>query len=360
MLHAVIMAGGSGTRFWPESRAGRPKQLLPLAGDDTMIQATVRRLGALVPPERILIVTGKHLAEPIAEQLPEVPRDSIVGEPCRRDTAPAIGLAAVLISKSDPEGIMAVMPADHVIQPDEKFQGALNSAAELLADRPNTIVTFGISPTYAAESFGYIHRGEPATGGNVPPGTYQVVDFKEKPDPQTAQKYLDSGSYYWNSGIFVWRAGLILDALQKHQPQMYEHLQAIAAAHGSSDYEQVLEREFTAIEPISVDYAVMEHYRDVLVMESPFDWDDVGSWQSLERLRETDEHGNTVIGRHLGVDTQGCIVRTSGDHLIATLGVEDCIVVHTPDATLVANKHHEEAVRQLVKLLKEKGWEEYL
>ncbi len=359
MLHAVIMAGGSGTRFWPESRSDRPKQLLPLGGERSMLQMTVDRLGELVPPERVLIVTNERLVEAIARQMPDLPRQAILGEPCKRDTAPAIGLAAIGVLRGDADATMAVMPADHVIGPDATFQRAMAQAAELVDQNPRRIVTFGIKPTYAAESFGYIERGA-ALAGATGLSAYEVARFREKPDAATAEEYLASGKFYWNAGIFVWKARTILDALEKHQPQMYAHLQTIADAWDTPQFNEVFEREFTAIKGVSVDYAVMEHAQDIVVVEAPFDWDDVGSWQSLARLRGTDEHGNTLVGRHLGINTEGTIVRCTGDHLVVTLGLKDCIVVHTPDATLVANKHDEEQIRQVVKLLGEKGWNEFL
>jgi mannose-1-phosphate guanylyltransferase len=365
MLHAIIMAGGSGTRFWPESRDLRPKQLLRFAGDRSMIQATFDRLKGLVPPERMLIATNAKLAGVIAEQLPELPAEAILGEPCKRDTAPCIGLAALIVSRHDPQAIMAVMPSDHVIGPDSAFQQAIEFAAALVAESPTRIVTFGIKPTYPAEIFGYIERGElldtaaAAAFKSLAPA-YQVRQFREKPKAEVAKGYVESGSFYWNSGIFVWRAATILQALREHQPEMFEHLQRISEAFGEPSYQTVLEHEFAAIRGVSIDYAVMEHATDVAVIEAPYRWDDVGSWQALARLHGSDENGNTIIGKHLGVHTSGTIVRGSADHLIVTLGLKDCVVVHTPDATLVANKHDEESIRQVVKLLQEKGWVQYL
>jgi len=365
MLHAVIMAGGAGTRFWPESRAQTPKQLLPLSSERTMLQMTVDRLEGLVPPTQTLIVTNERLVTESRAQLPNLPAEAILGEPCKRDTAPCIGLAALVISRTDPEATLAVMPADHVISPTAAFQQGLTVAAELVAAQPERIVTFGIRPSFPAETFGYIERGEPLStlgqsGQDQTPLAYQVARFREKPDAATAAEYLATGNFYWNSGIFVWRASTILAALETHQPEMFAHLQTIGAAYGSPDFDAVFNREFTAINGVSVDYAVMEHAREIVVMEAPFQWDDVGSWQALARLRGTDPDGNTLIGKHLSVNTEGTIVRGDADHLIVTLGLKDCLVVHTPDATLVANKHDEEAIRQVVKLLAEKGWEEYL
>jgi mannose-1-phosphate guanylyltransferase len=366
MLHAVIMAGGSGTRFWPASRAATPKQLLDLAGPRTMLQATVDRLAGLVPAERLMIVTNRRLVPAIAAQLPEVPPAAIIGEPCKRDTAPCIGLAAGLLSQTDPEAVMAVMPADHVIPDTACFQAAIRHAVDLVARQPEAIVTFGIKPTYPAESFGYIERGPAlAEAGAAGPDTvslpaFQVLRFREKPSAAVARQYLDAGNFYWNSGIFVWRAATIRDALAQYEPEMHARLAAITAAVQTPDFPDVLDREFSAIRGKSIDFAVMERYPHVLVLEAPFAWDDVGSWQSLSRLGPQDPAGNTIVGKHLGIRTQGSIIRTGDGHLVVTLGLTDCIVVHTPDATLVANKHDEEAIRQVVEQLKEKGWDEYL
>jgi mannose-1-phosphate guanylyltransferase len=367
MLHAIIMAGGTGTRFWPASRNDAPKQLLRLVGDTTMLRQTLDRLGDLTPNERRLVVTNKRLVGSVRELLPELPASSVVGEPCKRDTAPCIGLAALLVSRNDPDATMVVMPADHVIRPAEKFQAAIKLAADLVAASPGRIMTFGIKPSYPAEIFGYIHRGQPIDAGGMWLGgtcwhipTYLVKQFQEKPDSATAKKYVDSGEYYWNSGIFVWKAVTILDALRKRQPEMLGHLEKIVEAWETKDRDAVFEREFAAIKPISIDYAVMERATDVAVIDAPFEWDDLGGWQSLARLLGCDKNGNTIVGQHLGLDTNGTIVRSEGGHLVVTLGLTDCIIVHTPNATLVADKHNEEQIRQVVKKLEELGWTDYL
>lgn len=361
MLHAIIMAGGTGTRFWPASTNDTPKQLLRLVGDATMLRQTLDRLGDLVPAERRMVVTNERLVTAVREQLPELPEHAVIGEPCKRDTAPCVGLAAMLVSRNDPNATLVVMPADHVIRPEEKFQAAVRQAAEMVAESPGRIVTFGIKPTYPAEIFGYIHRGSPlASSQSKPASAYRVQKFQEKPDAATAKKYVDSGEYYWNSGIFVWRAATILDALRQRQPEMLQHLETIVAAWDSNERDDVLQREFTAIKPISIDYAVMEHATDVAVIEAPFEWDDLGGWQSLARLAGSDENGNTVIGRHVAMGTTGSIVRTDDKHLVVMLGLKDTIVVHTPNATLVASKHDEEQIRKVVKQLEELGWTDYL
>lgn len=357
MLYAVIMAGGAGTRFWPESRAAVPKQLLALAGERTMLQATFDRLQGLVPAERIFVITNQALVPAVREQLPDLPTDSVVGEPCKRDTAPCVGLAAELVARRDPDATMLVMPSDHVITPTETFQSALRTAAGLVADRPERIVTFGIRPTYPAESFGYIERGEPIEDSST---VFQVVRFREKPNAATAQAYLDTKRFYWNAGIFVWRAATLRGALQRFQPEMSQHLATIGKAIGTANFATTLHDEFHAIQGKSVDFAVMEHYDCVLVMEAPFQWDDVGSWQAMGRVLGSDSEGNTLIGRNIAVDTRGTIVKSDREHLVVTLGLKDCIVVRTPDATLVANKHDEESIRKVVEILRAKGWHEFL
>lgn len=349
MLHAVVMAGGSGTRFWPASRKMLPKQLLSLSSERSMLQATMDRLGNLVPAERQLVVTNRLLKDAVQNQLPNLPEQNIVGEPCKRDTAPCVGLAAAMIARIDPEGTMVVMPSDHVIADHERFQEAISAGSQLIDGDPTRIVTFGIRPSYPAESFGYIQRADQIESLDI--AAYRVEQFREKPDRETAKSYVDAGTYYWNSGIFLWRASTILDALKKNVPEMHAHLSRIAAAMDTDDFNDILEKEFTAIDGTSIDYAVMENYPNVVTIEAPFPWDDVGSWQALTRLHEPDAQGNTVVGSHLGIETGGTIIHAQPGHTIVTIDVEDLIIVQTDDATLVAPKHAEERVREVVKEL---------
>lgn len=364
MLHAVIMAGGAGTRFWPASRVNRPKQLLNLTGSQSMIQATVQRLGDLVTNDRLLVVTNERLVEPIRRQLPDLPPASILGEPCKRDTAPCVGLAAAILVASDPDATMLVMPADHVIQQADEFRRAISFGHELLQEDPQRIITFGIRPTYPAEIFGYIERADKLASNVEPAGrtiaTYRVRQFREKPSADVAQQYLAAGNFYWNSGIFLWQAQTILNALKEFEPEIYQHIARIAQSVGEPDFADVLACEFAAIQGKSIDYAVMERYDNVVVMEAPFDWDDVGSWQSLARLHGQDEAGNTCIGSTLSIRTENTIICSSEDHLVATVGLDNVIVVHTDDATLVMRRDDEEAVRQVVQSLQQNKRTEFL
>jgi mannose-1-phosphate guanylyltransferase len=360
MLHAIVMAGGSGTRFWPASRAGLPKQLLPLAGDRTLLEDTVARLDGLAPPDRTMIVTSARLLDAVRRQAPQLPEAGLVGEPCKRDTAPCIGLAALLVSRHDPDATMAVMPSDHVIRPAADFRRAILQAAAMVDRAPGRLVTFGVRPTYPAESFGYIQQGEPLPVGPDEAPAHEVARFKEKPPASVAAEYVAAGNYLWNAGIFVWKAATILAALEQRQPECLAHLRRIAAAWEGPDRDRVFAEEFAAIKGISIDYAVLEHARDVAVIEAPFGWDDLGGWSAVARQRGSDAAGNTAVGRHLGIDSVRTIVHADGDHLIVTLGLEDMLVVHTADATLVANRTHEEAVRKVVAELESRGWKEYL
>ncbi|XZE20732.1 mannose-1-phosphate guanylyltransferase [Pirellulaceae bacterium SH449] len=359
MLHAVIMAGGSGTRFWPASRQIKPKQLLKMGSPRTMLQTTFDRLQGLVSSERVLVLTNEQLSDAVVAQLPDLPLEHVVGEPFKRDTAPCIGVAASLVKAADPDGIMIVMPSDHVIEPRAEFHRAVKAAVQLIEADPERIVTFGIRPSYPAESFGYIQRSEPIA---CQPGisAFGVERFREKPDRKTAEEYLEAGTFYWNSGIFLWKASTILEALKEFEPEMYSHIEEIATGIGTRDFPAKFREHFEQIKGKSIDFAVMERYSNVSVIETPFSWDDVGSWQAMARLIQPDEFGNAVDGPYLGIDSEQMIIRSESDHLVVTIGMKETIVVHTSDATLVAPKTEEERVREVVKQLTELGHQQYL
>ncbi len=356
MLHAVVMAGGSGTRFWPQSRKNTPKQLLRLSGSRTMIQETLARCEGWIDPRNSWVVTNGMQAPETARQLPQVPSDQILIEPCARNTAPCLGLAAIRLLHDDPDAVMFVMPADHVISTPAQFQQAGAVAEQLVRDEPARFVLFGVPPTFPATGYGYIERGDPLPGV----AGFHVRSFREKPDLAVAEEYVSSGNYYWNCGIFCWRAEAILDALRQFEPEMHAGLMRLAESIGTTDWEETLATEFPRLRSVSVDHAVLERAENVAVVEAPFLWDDVGSWLSLPRLLGKDAAGNTIDAPHCGINSEGCIIRSTEDHLIATVGMKDCIVVHTPDATLVANRQDADSMRQLVALLAEQGFADRL
>ncbi len=352
MLHAVIMAGGSGTRFWPHSRARMPKQLLKLSGDRTMIQQTVDRCHGLVASERCWVVTNHAQQEQTKRQLSNIPPTNVLVEPAARNTAPCVGLAAIQVLHRDPDGIMFVMPADHVISPADDFQHAARRAFALVEQNGQRLVLFGVLPTFPSTGYGYIERGDAFQADD---GSFNVNSFREKPPLATAQEYMDSGQFYWNCGIFCWRAATILAQLQQHEPEMHERLCRLATTIGKADYISTLEEEFPQMNSIAIDRAVLERADHVCVIEAPFDWDDVGGWLAVARVAGTDDQGNTMVGLVRSVGTNDCIIRTTDDHLVATLGIKDCIIVHTADATLVARRDDAERIKEVLELLKEQG-----
>lgn len=324
-----------------------------------MLQTTFDRLSGLVSSQHVLVATNAQLVDAVVSQLPDLPIEHIIGEPVKRDTAPCIGVAASLIQAADKDGIMIVMPSDHVIEPRSEFHRAIQAGVQLIEQDPERIVTFGIRPTYPAESFGYIERGSVLEGA---PGVaaFEVQRFREKPKMELAEEFFKAGTFYWNSGIFLWSAKTVLGALKAYEPEMFEQIEKIAQAIGKPNFQSNFVEHFEAIRGKSIDYAVMEKHPKVAVIEAPFQWDDVGSWQAMSRLLKPDSHGNAVEGPFLGIDSQNLIVRTDPDHLVVTIGMKDVIVVHTKDATLVAPKHQEERVREVVKQLQELGLREYL
>jgi mannose-1-phosphate guanylyltransferase len=359
MLHAVIMAGGGGTRFWPRSRAKKPKQFLSLVGEQSLLQQTVERIEALAPPDNTWIITAAAHAAETARQLPALAADRILGEPCGRDTAACIGLGAALIARHDPDAIMMVMPADHVIEPAQEFRRAAHVAQQTVLEHPQALVTFGIPPTFPATGYGYIQRGaELAQRQGI--RIFRVKAFREKPDAELAEQFVSAGEYYWNAGIFFWKASTILQALKQNQPNLAAAIGRIADAWRTPKRDEVFRQEYERLTKISIDYAVMEKAKEVLVVEAPYKWDDVGSWLALERMHPQDADGNTVHARHAGIGTKECVIVGEGDKLIATVGVDNLLIIQDGDAILVADRREEGNIKNLVELLKKKGLEKYL
>lgn len=359
MIHAMIMAGGGGTRFWPRSRKALPKQFLSVTDGPTLLQAAYERLEGLAGKGKVWIVTGAGYRKSTLDQIASMNPDRIVGEPTGRDTAPCVALGAALVAKEDPQGVMVVTPADHVIEPVREFTRAVEAAAKLAADQGDALVTFGIKPTFPSTGYGYIHRGQ-SIAAPLGVQAYEVKAFCEKPKADVAERFFTSGEYFWNSGIFVWKASTILNSLKVNKPGIYEGVTRIAAAWDTPQREAVLNEVFPTLEKISIDYAVLEKHPRVLVVEAPFTWDDVGSWLAVERLNPQDPSGNTILGRHQGIDTKNCVIVGDQDRLISTIGVNDLIIIQDGNATLIAHRKHEGTVKNMVDQLKGTRDETYL
>lgn len=350
-LTVVIMAGGAGTRFWPLSIEARPKQFLNLFGERTLIQMSRDRVADMVPPERVLVLTNARFVPLVREQLPEIPERNVIGEPLRRDTAAAVALAALLCRARFGDGAMAVLTADHLIEPAALFQRTLSSAVDAVssADGARALYTFGIRPTYPATGYGYLQRGERLADGDGIEH-FRLRRFVEKPDLETARSYVSSGDYFWNSGMFVWTAGAILAELRAHLPDHLEHLEPAIAQDGGPGFDEALARAFEPLRPISVDFGVMEKAAEVRCVASAFDWSDVGGWLALEELLEHDGAGNRHRGRLFTRDAGGNLVFCEErDEAVALVGVKDLVVVRSGNRTLVVHRDHTEQVKQLVK-----------
>jgi mannose-1-phosphate guanylyltransferase len=349
--HVVVIAGGAGTRFWPSGRRARPKQLLPISSDRTMLAETLARCDALAPPERTWIVTNRIQVDATRRECPLIPAGQVVSEPMMRNTAAAIGLAAGLISARDPDAVMVVVPADHSIRPKEVFVSTFLAAAKRAA-AAEVLLTVGILPTGPATGYGYIEAADQvATIGEHP--VHKVRSFKEKPDAATAAEFIASGRYFWNSGMFVWRVRTLLAAFERHLPGHFRLLSEILPKP------ELAADDYARFESVPIDIGIMERADNVEVIPASFEWDDVGSWLAMDRLHARDGNDNVIRGLHVGIDTRNCIVVGQNDHVVATLGIEDLIVIQTPDATFVGRKDRAEDVRRIVERLKEQGLDRY-
>ncbi len=346
---AVIMAGGRGERFWPKSRTNFPKQFLSLTKDgETMIQKTVKRLLPMVAMEDIFIVTNVSYASLVHEQLPELPMENVLLEPCARNTAPCIGLAAAVIRKKYGEAMMLVLPSDHLIRYEDMYVDTLRQAVSV-AEKDANLVTIGITPTYPETGYGYIKFERDTNLGMS--GVYCVERFVEKPDLDTAKEYLSSHRYLWNSGMFVWKTSSILANIATLMPDIYEGLTRIEAAVGTDDYTQTLETEYQTFRSESIDFGVMEKADNIYTLPGSFGWDDVGNWLAVERINATNDLGNYIEGDVVTINTQHSTI-CGGKRLIAAVGVDDLIVVDTDDAILICGKNNTQDVKKVIENLK--------
>ncbi|WP_124065179.1 mannose-1-phosphate guanylyltransferase [Clostridium sp. E02] len=352
---ALIMAGGRGERFWPKSRKNLPKQFLSLTDDGkTMIQLTVERISSVVKLEDVYIATNKDYKALVLEQLPGLPEQNVLCEPVGRNTAPCIGLGAMHIAKKYDDAIMLVLPSDHLIKFNKMFIRTLQDACNVAEENSN-LVTIGIMPDYPETGYGYIKFDSRITDGQA----YKVDRFVEKPSLEVAKEYLASEEYLWNSGMFIWKVSSILKNMEKFMPDTHEALKRIQNTIGTEQEETVLENEFYSLESQSIDYGIMEKAEDIYILPGAFGWDDVGSWLAVERIKKSNEFGNVVNGNIITVNTHNCVIQGE-KKLIATVGLEDMIVVDTKDATLICSKDHAGDIKKVLENLKICNREEYI
>ncbi len=355
--YIIIMAGGKGERFWPVSRQKTPKQLITLLGKKSFLQEAVERVQSIAPKENIFIITNAAQAATVKKQLPQLPSGNIIGEPCGRDTLAAVALGAALVAARDPEGVMAVLPADHVIPEPKKFQSILTGAMDYAA-RSRKLGVIGIKPTEPATGYGYIQFGKQISdeeSDGLSADVYQADRFVEKPDLSTAKKYLKSGKYRWNAGMFIWSVPAVTTAMKEHQPEMAGYMESWQkVATSPVKLNQQLATDYPGLTKISVDFALMEKAGPLFMADGAFEWDDLGSWTALERHLKKDPNGNCIVGTALQIDASANIVfdaRTKTKTPIALLGICNAIIVFTDDAVLMANKDRAQEIKQLVALL---------
>lgn len=354
--YALIIAGGKGERFWPWSRVKKPKQFLTLTGNRSLLQQTWDRLENIFPVENILVATSSSFIPLVYKQLPLLAKENILAEPVGRNTAPCIGLAALRLHKMDPQSIMLVLPADHLVLNQNIFQHCLRQSLKLASEN-DSLITIGVTPSRPETGYGYIERyREPLSEKS---GIYRVKQFVEKPGLQKAEQFLADGNFFWNSGIFAWRTSLILKKIREHLPELDRGLQKIEPYLETPAEEEALARLFPALPSVSIDYGVMEKDKDILMVQGNFDWDDLGSWTALAKQFHEEGRENVTRGRHLGIATKNCLVYAQ-DTLVATLGVSDLVIVQADDIVLVCPMERAQEVKNLVEKLKTEGWEQYL
>jgi len=356
-LFTLIMAGGSGTRFWPRSKAAKPKQYLNLFGTDSLLQSTIKRFSIFTATDNIYVVSGRSQAEVLEQQTTMLPKANLIYEPVGKNTLPCIGLAAMFAERENPDGVMVVTPSDHLIENDELFRDTVLAAVKI-ADEQNGIVTIGISPTYPATGYGYVQTAEDITGSEIIK-QFKVERFVEKPNEIKAAEYLKQGGFYWNSGLFVFKISVFLDAVKQFAPALYADLRKIQADLGKPSFEKTLDTIYRAVEGISVDYGIMEHANNIYLVEGNFVWNDLGSWESVYLTAEKDENGNAGAGESIIIDSKNSYIY-SETGLIALVGLDDVIVVQDGNTTLVCKRDKAEEIKKVVDKLKAENKNQYL
>lgn len=352
--YAVIMAGGVGSRFWPRSREKTPKQLLKIFGENTMIQDTVSRISKLIEPENIFIITNRIQKDEVKKQLVNIPAQNIIVEPFGKNTAACIGLASIIIHNFQPDAVTVVLPADHIIRDEPAFIKTISKAIDF-AYRSKGLVTIGIQPTRPETGYGYIQREEEEVEENI----FKVKTFAEKPNYQTAEKFLASGDFVWNSGMFIWRVDVILEEIKNYMPDLYEGLEKLQKSLLKNDFQKQLELVYGMLRSISIDYGVMEKSKRVYVVRSTFGWSDVGSWEEVYQLSHKDDNGNSIHGLCFLDDVKNSYIH-SEKKFTAVVGIENIIVINTEDALLIASRTHSQDVKKVVDYLKLKKMNDYL
>ncbi len=346
MIYSVIMAGGIGSRFWPQSREAHPKQFIRVFGEQTLLQQTLNRMAAIIPLERTLVVTHERYVDLTRKQLSSIPEENILGEPISRNTAPCIAYAAIKLRERDPEAVMIVLPADHLIRSEERFPDILKKAADV-ANKPGALVTIGIQPTYPATGYGYIQY-DPSESEND--GAYRVRTFAEKPGEATAERFLDSGDFLWNSGIFIWHTNAIMANMKTHLNSTWRAFEE-ASVHLGTDHEDSAIRDaYYKSTRISIDVGIMERASNVYVVPGRFGWSDIGDWHAVYDLSEKNRHGNVLQGNVIVHDTSRCLVN-AGKRLVALVGIHDVVVVDTDDALLICHQNSTQQVKNIVDYL---------
>lgn len=346
MIYSIIMAGGKGERFWPLSSEARPKQLLSITDDKCMLEVTIRRIDEFIPMENTIVVTGENIKDAILERCPFIKDANMLCEPYGRNTCLAIGYAAIHLQKRDPDGIMVVLSADHLIQPAEKLVATIKAGTKI-ASKQDNLITIGIVPSRAETGYGYIELSDEkyeVDGISV----CEVSAFKEKPRPTVAQQYYYGRNHLWNSGMFIWSVGSILKAFEQHMPEMYQELMEYSGHIGKSSEEKARKKLYDEAEPVSIDVGILEQADNVLTLQGKFTWDDIGSWLALQRFRQTDKENNVVIGKSVLSETFESTIVNETDGLVATMGVSDLVIVRSGDVVLVAHKTHLDKIKGLL------------